>query len=170
MPKIDAKTRKKIQELREKINYHNYLYYVLNSPEISDAEYDRLFDKLVEIEKKYPELVTPNSPTQRVGSDRIAHRISLGRSVKHTLPMLSLNKVVTEEELLDFHQRVIKLSGLDESRIEYTAEPKFDGLAIELVYENGVLSKGSTRGDGYVGEDITLNLKTVQDNTKGISE
>jgi DNA ligase (NAD+) len=162
MLKIDEKTRKKIQELREKINYHNYLYYVLDSPEVSDAEYDRSFDELVELEKKYPELVTPDSPTQRVGSDRIAHRISLGRSVKHTLPMLSLNKVVTEEELLDFHQRVIKLSGLDESRIEYTAEPKFDGLAIELIYENGVLSKGSTRGDGYVGEDITLNLKTVR--------
>jgi DNA ligase (NAD+) len=158
MPKIDEKTRKKIQELREKINYHNYLYYVLDSPEVSDAEYDRLFDELVELEKKYPELVTPDSPTQRVGAPPLTEF----KTVKHSLPMLSLNKATTEEELSDFHRRVLELSGLPESKIEYTAEPKFDGLAIEVVYENGALVQGSTRGDGYVGEDVTLNLKTVK--------
>ena len=158
MPKIDEKTRKKIQKLREKINYHNYLYYVLDSPEISDAEYDRLFDELVELEKKYPELVTPDSPTQRVGAPPLTEF----KTVKHSLPMLSLNKATTEEELSDFHRRVLELSGLPESKIEYTAEPKFDGLAIELVYEDGILKQGSTRGDGYVGEDVTLNLKTIK--------
>ncbi len=158
MPKIDEKTRKKIQELREKINYHNYLYYVLDSPEISDAEYDRLFDELVKLEKKYPELVTPDSPTQRIGAPPLAEF----KTVRHALPMLSLNKATTEEELSDFHRRVLELSGLEESKIEYTAEPKFDGLAIELVYEDGVLKQGSTRGDGYVGEDVTLNLKTIK--------
>ncbi|MDP3025086.1 MAG: NAD-dependent DNA ligase LigA [candidate division Zixibacteria bacterium] len=158
MPKIDEKTRKKVQELREKINYHNYLYYVLDSPEVSDAEYDRLFDELVELEKKYPELVTPDSPTQRVGAPPLTEF----ETVKHSLPMLSLNKATTEEELSDFHRRVLELSGLPESKIEYTAEPKFDGLAVELVYEDGVFTQGSTRGDGYVGEDVTLNLKTVR--------
>jgi DNA ligase (NAD+) len=158
MPKIDEKTRKKIQELRERINYHNYRYYVLDSPEVSDAEYDRLFDELVELEKKYPELITPDSPTQRVGAPPLTEF----KTVKHSLPMLSLNKATTEEELSDFHRRVLELSGLPESKIEYTAEPKFDGLAIELVYEEGVLKLGSTRGDGYVGEDVTLNLKTIK--------
>lgn len=158
MPKIDEKTRKKIQELREKINYHNYRYYVLDSPEVSDAEYDRLFDELVKLEKQYPELVTPDSPTQRIGAPPLTEF----KTVKHSLPMLSLNKATTEEELSDFHRRVLELSGFPESKIEYTAEPKFDGLAIELVYEDGVLKQGSTRGDGYVGEDVTLNLKTVK--------
>jgi len=155
---MDEKLKKRAQELREKINYHNYLYYTLDSPEISDAEYDRLFDELVELEKKYPELVTSDSPTQRVGAPPLAEF----NTVKHTLPMLSLNKVSTQEELSDFHRRVMELSELDDSNIEYTAEPKFDGLAIELVYKEGVLVQGSTRGDGYVGEDVTLNLKTIK--------
>ena len=158
MPKIDEKIRKRIQELRRQINHHNHLYYVLDSPQISDAEYDHLFEQLVELENKYPEFVTPDSPTQRVG----APPLEKFKTVKHTLPMLSLNKVTTEEELADFHRRVIELSGLDEKKIEYTAEPKFDGLAVELVYKNDILVKGSTRGDGYVGEDVTLNLKTVK--------
>ena len=155
---MDEKVKKKVQELREKINYHNYLYYVLDSPEISDAEYDRFFDELVELEKKYPELITPDSPTQRVGAPPLTEFTT----VKHTLPMLSLNKVTTEEELSDFHRRVTELSGLPQFKIEYTIEPKFDGLAIELVYKDGTLVQGSTRGDGYVGEDVTRNLKTVK--------
>jgi DNA ligase (NAD+) len=158
MSKIDAKINKKARELREQVNYHNYLYYVLDSPEISDAEYDRLFDELVKLEKKYPELVTPDSPTQRVGAPPLTEFAT----VKHTLPMLSLSKATTEEELSDFHRRVMELSGIDEKKIEYTAEPKFDGLAIELVYKDGLLVQGSTRGDGYVGEDVTQNLKTVK--------
>ncbi len=155
---MDEKVKKRIQELRENINYHNYLYYVLDSPEISDAEYDRFFDELVELEKKYPELITPDSPTQRVGAPPLTEFTT----VKHTLPMLSLNKVTTEEELSDFHRRVTELSGLPQFKIEYTIEPKFDGLAIELVYKDGALVQGSTRGDGYVGEDVTRNLKTVK--------
>jgi DNA ligase (NAD+) len=158
MQKMDEKVKKKIQELREKINYHNYLYYGLDSPEISDAEYDRFFDELVELEKKYPELITPDSPTQRVGAPPLTEFTT----VKHSLPMLSLNKAATEEELSDFHRRVTELSGLPQFKIEYTIEPKFDGLAIELVYKDGTLVQGSTRGDGYVGEDVTLNLKTIK--------
>ena len=158
MQNNDEKIKKRIQDLREKINYHNYLYYILDSPEISDAEYDRLFDELVELEKKYPELITPDSPTQRVGAPPLTEFAT----VKHTLPMLSLNKVTTEEELSDFHRRVLESSGLPQSKIEYTTESKFDGLAIELVYKDGTLVQGSTRGDGYVGEDVTLNLKTIK--------
>lgn len=158
MSKVDEKVKKRTQELREQINYHSYLYYVLDAPEISDAEYDRLFDELVELESKYPELVTPDSPTQRVGAPPLEEF----KTVKHSVPMLSLNKAATEEELSDFHCRVLELSGLEEKKIEYTAEPKFDGLAIELVYKDGILIQGSTRGDGYVGEDVTQNLKTVK--------
>jgi DNA ligase (NAD+) len=158
MPKKDGDIKKKIEKLREEINYHNYLYYVLDNPEISDQEYDRLFDRLVELEKKYPQLVTPDSPTQRVG----AHPLTKFKTVRHSIPMLSLNKAVTQEEFLDFHRRVKELSGVSEKKIDYTAELKFDGLAVELVYARGIFTQGSTRGDGYTGEDITLNLKTVK--------
>jgi DNA ligase (NAD+) len=113
---------------------------------------------LVELEKKHPELVTPDSPTQRVG----AAPLDEFRTVQHSLPMLSLNKATTESEFLDFHRRVKELSGVDESKIEYTVEPKFDGLAVELVYRRGIFSVGSTRGDGVTGEDVTQNLKTVK--------
>ena len=158
MPKLDKKTIERVKELREQINYHNYLYYVLDSPEISDAEYDRLFDELVELEKKYPKLVTPDSPTQRVGATPLEEF----KTVRHSLPMLSLNKATSEAEFLDFHRRVLELSGADEKKIKYTVEPKFDGLAVELVYENGSLAIGSTRGDGVVGEDVTSNLRTIK--------
>jgi DNA ligase (NAD+) len=157
MPKPDKKISDRIQELREQINYHNYLYYVLDSPEISDAEYDRLFDELLELEKKHPELITPDSPTQRVGATPLEEF----KTVRHSLPMLSLNKATSEAEFLDFHRRVLELSGLSEKKIKYTVEPKFDGLAVELVYRKGILTIGSTRGDGVVGEDVTQNLKTV---------
>ena len=158
MPKPDKKIIQRVKELREQINHHNYLYYVLDSPEISDAFYDRLFDELLELEKKYPELVTPDSPTQRVGATPLEEF----KTVRHSLPMLSLNKATSEPEFLDFHRRVLELSGTDQKKIEYTVEPKFDGLAVELVYENGVLAIGSTRGDGVVGEDVTLNLRTIK--------
>jgi len=149
---------KRIQTLRDEINRHNYLYYVLDSPEVSDAEYDRLFDELAQLEKQHPELVTPDSPTQRVG----AAPLEEFKSVRHSLPMLSLNKANTVGDFLDFHRRVLELSGAAEEEIEYTVEPKFDGLAVELVYENGVLSLGCTRGDGTTGEDVTLNLRTIR--------
>lgn len=158
MSKISPEIKRKVEELREKINYHNYLYHVLDQPEITDAEYDRLFDQLVQLEKKYPELVTPDSPTQRVGAGPLTEF----KTVRHSLPMLSLNKASTEEEFLDFHRRVLKLSGTDEKKIKYTAEPKFDGLAVEIVYKNGVFTLGSTRGDGITGEDVTQNLKTIK--------
>ncbi len=158
MSKPDKKIRERIKNLREQINYHNYRYYVLDSPEISDAEYDRLFDQLTELERKYPQLVTPNSPTQRVG----AAPLDEFKTVRHSLPMLSLNKAISDTEFLDFHRRVLELSEVDERRIKYTVEPKFDGLAVELVYRKGVFTIGSTRGDGMVGEDVTQNLKTIK--------
>jgi DNA ligase (NAD+) len=158
MSKPDKKVIERVKNLREQINYHNYLYYVLDNPEISDAEYDRLFDELLELEKKYPELITPDSPTQRVGATPLEEF----KTVRHSLPMLSLNKSTSEPEFLDFHRRVLELSGVEEKKIKYTVEPKFDGLAIELVYRKGIFTIGSTRGDGVVGEDVTQNLKTIK--------
>jgi len=144
--------------LRDKINYHNYRYYVLDNPEITDAEYDRLFDRLIELEKKYPKIRTPDSPTLKVGGAVLKSF----HSVPHRLPMLSLNKVTTEGGFLDFHRRILELTGLSEDKIAYMLEPKFDGLAVELIYENGVLTMGLTRGDGLIGEDITANLRTIR--------
>jgi DNA ligase (NAD+) len=148
----------RIQTLRETINHHNYRYYVLDDPEVSDAEYDRLFDELLALEEKFPELVTPDSPTRRVG----AAPLEEFKTVKHGLPMLSLNKATSDAEFLDFHRRVLELTQETESRIRYAVEPKFDGLAVELVYVNGILTLGATRGDGVVGEDITLNVRTIK--------
>jgi len=153
----DEKTLEKIRRLRDEINRHNHAYYIQDSPEVSDAEYDRLFDELVALEEAHPELVTPESPTQRVG----AAPLEEFETVRHSLPMLSLNKATSEEEFLDFHRRVRDLSGLSDGEIQYTAEPKFDGLAVELIYREGVFQLGCTRGDGVVGEDVTLNLRTV---------
>ena len=158
MTEQDKKDVERIQELREQINHHDYLYYVLDNPEVSDAEYDRLFDQLVELEEKYPELVTSDSPTQRVG----ATPLEAFKSVRHSLPMLSLNKATSETGFLDFHRRVLEISGVNEEGIGYVVEPKFDGLAVELVYENEIFVLGSTRGDGTVGEDVTLNLRTIK--------
>nr|QNO51142.1 DNA ligase [Methanosarcinales archaeon ANME-1 ERB6] len=149
-----------IADLRKKIHYHNYRYYVLNEPEISDAEYDRLFNELEEFESKYPELVTPDSPTQRVG----AKPLEAFGTYKHSIPLLSLNSVSEEEEVRDFDERVRKFIGEagGVAAIEYVVEPKIDGLAMELIFENGVLSVGSTRGDGETGEEITQNLRTIK--------
>ena len=146
-----------IEKLREEIGYHNYRYYVLDSPRISDAQYDRMLKKLKELEEKFPELVTPDSPTQRVG----ARPLEAFREVKHSIPMLSLSNAFNEEEIRDFDTRVRKFLET-EKRPEYMAEPKLDGVAVEVVYENGTLSVGSTRGDGVTGEDVTQNLKTVR--------
>jgi DNA ligase (NAD+) len=152
----DKKIIDRVQTLREEIHRHNYLYYVLDQPEASDAEYDRLFDELASLEKQFPELVTQDSPTQRVG----APPLEAFKSVRHSLPMLSLGKATSEAEFLDFHRRVVDLIGA--GTVSYVVEPKFDGLAVEVVYTNGLLSLGSTRGDGSVGEEVTLNLKTVK--------
>jgi len=155
---IDQQALERVRALREQIQYHNHRYYILDNPEISDAEYDRLFDELLRLEQENPELVTPDSPTQRVG----APPLNQFRSHRHGLPMLSLNKATTETEFLDFHRRVTELSMVSENEIIYTVEPKFDGLAVEIVYHQGLFTLGATRGDGIVGEDVTLNLRTVK--------
>ena len=147
--------RQRIAELREQINYHNYRYYVLDDPEIPDAEYDRLLRELQRLEAEHPELVTPDSPTQRVG----AAPLKEFREVRHEVPMLSLANAFSEEELRDFDRRAREKLG--EESIEYTAEPKLDGLAVTLMYEKGVLVLGATRGDGTTGEDITQNIRTI---------
>lgn len=151
-----AEIVEEIKELREKIRYHNQRYYVLDDPEISDAEYDRLFQRLLYLEQQHPELVTPDSPTQRVG-EKPQETFS---EVKHRLPMLSLENSFRDTNIRDFDERIKKLLG-DDSPFEYTVEPKIDGLAVEVVYENGMLAVASTRGDGYVGEDVTHNIKTI---------
>ena len=148
--------KKRIEELRELIRYHDYKYYVLNSPEISDSKYDNLFRELVELEKKFPELVTPDSPTQRV-SGKVAEGF---REIKHLFTMYSLANVQTYEEFLEFVKRTTKNLGVDS--VEFTVEPKFDGLAVEIIYRDGILDVASTRGDGEVGEDVTNNVKTIR--------
>jgi len=144
-----------IESLREQINHHNYLYYVLDAPEIPDAEYDRLLRKLQELEADHPELITPESPTQRVGAEPLKAFLE----VAHTVPMLSLSNAFEEQEVLDFDRRVRE--ALEINKVTYAAEPKLDGLAVSLRYENGILVRGSTRGDGYRGEDVTLNVRTI---------
>jgi len=150
---------REIARLREEINRHNRLYYVLDSPVITDAEYDRLMRSLVKLEEEFPSLVTPDSPTQRVG----ARPLEAFGSVTHTVPMLSLDNALDAEEAREFDLRVKRFLKLTpDADIDYVAEPKMDGLAIELVYEDGSLVNGSTRGDGATGEDVTQNLKTVR--------
>lgn len=154
---VTGEIKKRVKQLRKQIEYHNYRYYILDKPEITDAEYDKLFDELSELEKRFPELVTLDSPTQRVG----APPLEKFETVRHALPMLSLNKATTAEEFNDFHRRVNELSAGEGGEINYTVEPKFDGLAVELIYKNGLFVTGSTRGDGITGEDVTVNLRTV---------
>ena len=149
-------TDNQIQALRDQLNDHNYRYYVLDDPLISDSEYDQLFRELQKLETDNPNLITEDSPTRRVGAEPLS---SFG-SWTHRMPMLSLANAMNEDELAAFDTRVKK--GLDtEKDLEYMAEPKLDGLAVELVYENGFFVNGSTRGDGITGEDITQNLKTI---------
>jgi len=149
--------KKRAEILREEIEYHNHLYYVLDHPEISDAQYDRLMRELEKLEGECPELHSPNSPTQRVG----APPLETFEIVRHTLPMLSLANAFNETEARDFDKRVKKFLG-SAVEITYVAEPKLDGLAVELVYEKGQFVAGSTRGDGFNGENITQNLRTIK--------
>ena len=146
----------RLAQLKSQIRRHDYLYYVKDRPEISDGEYDRLFRELADIERAYPELVTPDSPTQRVGAPPLNE---LGK-VRHEQPMLSLDSLVKPDEVLAFDQRMKRELGTD--HVEYTVEPKIDGLSVELVYDHGTFVGGSTRGDGNVGEDITVNLRTIR--------
>ncbi|MFZ1947376.1 MAG: NAD-dependent DNA ligase LigA, partial [bacterium] len=147
---------KEAAALRQEIEYHNYRYYVLDSPVVSDQEYDRLMARLEALERLYPDLVTPDSPTQKVGAPP---REEFG-TVRHSTPMLSLQNAFDPEAVLEFDKRVMKI--LEKSDVEYVAEPKFDGLAVEVIYRDRLMVAGSTRGDGLTGEDVTENLKTVR--------
>lgn len=150
--------KKNLESLRAQIHRHNYLYHVLDSPEIPDAEYDRLLDELQTLEREHPELITEDSPTQRVG----AAPISAFGTVKHAIPMLSLDNAFSEDALRNFHRRLTERLELDvDAPIAYSAEPKLDGAAVSLMYENGKFVRGATRGDGTTGEDITHNLRTI---------
>ncbi|WON72949.1 NAD-dependent DNA ligase LigA [Nitrosospira sp. Is2] len=147
---------RRIKELRDSIELHNYNYYVQDAPTIPDAEFDKLFRELEELEKRYPNLVTPDSPTRRIG----ASALKAFSQIVHRTPMLSLGNAFDEGEVEAFDRRVRQALGI--STLEYAVEPKFDGLAVSLCYENGIFRTGATRGDGYVGEDVTLNLRTIR--------
>lgn len=154
-----AADKERVLKLREEINYHNYRYYVLDDPEIPDSEYDRLLRELQALEEKHPELITNDSPTQRVGAQPLASF----SEIKHLQPMLSLNNAFSEQEVLDFVRRAKEKLQYDQvsQEIVYAAEPKLDGLAISLLYEKGQLVRGATRGDGITGEDVTQNVRTI---------
>jgi DNA ligase (NAD+) len=153
---IDPALIEKVEGLRKTLHRHNYRYYVLDDPEISDAEYDRLMQELIRLEGQYPELGTPDSPTSRVGASPLSEFVT----VEHSIPMLSLDNGFNAKDIIDFDQRVKRHLGTD-GQIDYTAEPKMDGVAVELVYEDGKLVLASTRGDGLRGEMITANVRTI---------
>jgi DNA ligase (NAD+) len=153
---VPHEARQRAAALREELERHNYEYYALDAPLISDAEYDALFRELQDLEARYPELATPDSPTQRVGTQA---QNQFGE-VRHRVPMLSLNNAFEDDEVAGFDRRARE--NLDVATVEYAAEPKFDGLAINLTYVDGALATGATRGDGFVGEDVTANLRTIR--------
>ncbi len=153
---VSEHIKKEVEKLRKEIHYHNYRYYVLNDPVISDYEYDQLVKRLEELERQYPELITPDSPTQRIGEEITGEF----PTVEHRIPMLSLDNTYNEEEVRDFDRRVRKLLG--DEPVEYVVELKIDGVAVSLRYEKGKFVQGSTRGNGKIGDDITSNLKTIK--------
>ena len=154
MNKQEAK--KRIEKLRREINHHRYLYHVLDKIEISDAALDSLKNELEKLEQQYPDLITSDSPTQRVGGKALEKF----RKVEHFLPMVSLHDAFSEEEMRDWEERIQKL--VPGKKLDYYAELKMDGLAVSLIYENGIFVRGATRGDGKIGEDVTNNLKTIE--------
>src|SRR5215470_15400320 len=156
MAKVDKHIENKVEGLREKIRHHEYRYYVLDDPEISDAEFDRLMNELKRLEAEHPALITADSPTQRVGGKPREGFVK----VPHSIPMLSLDNAYNEEELRNWERRVHELSG--RKNIEYVCELKLDGMSLAVVYENGRLARGVTRGDGTTGEDVTGNVRTVR--------
>src|SRR5271170_6360509 len=156
MPATAKDVEKKIEFLREKIRHHEYLYYVVDNPEISDGDFDKLIRQLKDLEAEHPELVTPDSPTQRVGGKPREGFVK----AKHSSPMLSLDNAYSEDELRDWERRVHELTGRTD--LEYMCELKLDGMSLALVYSDGRLERGITRGDGSVGEDVTLNVRTVR--------
>src|SRR5262245_43921369 len=146
----------RIEHLREEIHRHNHLYYTLDRPEISDAEYDRLYRELVELEAAHPELVTPESPTQSPGGQAAV----AFAPVEHLSAMLSLDNALDEDDLREFEARITR--ALPGARFSYVCEPKIDGLGVALLYERGRFRRGATRGDGRIGEDISQNLRTIR--------
>src|SRR5690606_31278341 len=152
LPKSQA--ARVIRSLRDQIRHHDYLYYVLDRPEISDAEYDRLFEALRRLEKRFPDLVTPDSPTQRVAGEPRSEFAT----VRHEAPMLSLDATREVDDVEGFLRRLEREAG---AAPDLLLEPKLDGASIELVYENGTLTRASTRGDGILGEDVTDNVRTI---------
>ncbi|PYV93039.1 MAG: DNA ligase, partial [Acidobacteria bacterium] len=148
--------KEEIEKLKELIRYHEHRYYVLDDPEISDAEFDRLVNELKALESQYPQLITADSPTQRVGGKPAEGFVT----VRHSVPMLSLDNAYSDSELLEFDRRVAEFSHARETG--YVCELKIDGLSIALIYENGLLNRGITRGDGVRGEDVTFNVKTIR--------
>ncbi|CCJ33861.1 DNA ligase [Caloramator australicus RC3] len=146
--------KKRIEELREIIEYHNHKYYVEDNPEISDYEYDMLMRELKKLEEEYPQFKSPNSPTERVGGKPLKEF----QQVQHAVPMLSLQDVFSFEELKDWHNRVVSAVG----EVEYVVELKIDGLSVSILYEKGELIRAATRGDGNIGEDVTQNVKTIK--------
>src|SRR5919108_2533458 len=149
----DAKRR--VEELRDLINHHDYRYYVLDDPEVSDAEYDQLMRELRSLEEQFPELIVPDSPTQRVGGQPTA----LFAPVRHRAPMLSLDNAFSWEELNAWGKRVERIVG---RQADFVCELKIDGLAVSVTYEHGAYATGATRGDGYTGDDITGNIRTIR--------
>ena len=147
---------KKIAELREEVRKHDRLYYENAAPIISDREYDRLYKELVDLETQFPDLVAPDSPTQRVGGKPL----EAFAQVQHLAPMLSLDNTYSEEEVANFYKRITRL--LPAERIPVVIEPKVDGVAVSVMYEKGRLKYAATRGDGFVGDDITQNIKTIR--------
>ena len=154
MPATET-TKARALDLREKLNLHNHLYYIVNQPEVTDALYDALMQELRGIESENPDLLTPDSPTQRVGASPAPEFTE----VTHPVPLLSLSNVFDDDELIVWHRRVSEFLEIDE--FPMVCEVKIDGLAIALTYENGVLTRGATRGDGETGEDVTANIRTI---------
>src|SRR5437763_12981466 len=148
----------RIRKLREALRYHEERYYIFNAPEISDEAFDRLLHELEQLEQDHPDLVTPDSPTQRVAG----RPVEGFETVDHILPMLSLDNAYDDEELRAFDERVRKGAGLGDQAIAYVAELKIDGLSIALTYQDGRLVRGATRGDGSRGEDVTANVRTIR--------
>src|SRR5579864_7268201 len=156
MPTASKDIEKKIEGLRDEIRHHEYRYFVLDDPEISDFDFDKLVEQLKKLEAEHPDLITPDSPTQRVGGKPREGVVK----VAHSSPMLSLDNTYNEEELRAWERRVHELSGRKD--VDYVCELKLDGMSLALVYEDGKLARGVTRGDGSVGEDVTLNVRTVR--------
>ena len=151
-----SEIRERIHSIREQIHQHNYAYYVLNDPSITDEEFDQLFNELLKLESEHPEFLTDDSPTQRVG----AKSDSAFDAVQHAVPMLSLNNVFSDGDAVDFDRRVRSLT--DVQHLNYMVEPKVDGLAISIIFREGKLIRAATRGDGEVGENVTGNVRTIR--------